>query len=136
MSSEPTGASRSIRRFRQWPRIELDGSLTGVELSSGRTVNFRNVSRGGFQTLSTTPVAPGLLQAFEVHGPDGTQHVIRASVVHCGPVALGSRMFGIGWQAESDPHNLAALAELIDAMTRVPDAQPEPVAARGSRDHG
>lgn len=139
MAIDLTGTSRSLRHVRQWPRIELDGSLTGVDLSAGRIVNFRNVSRGGFQTLSNVPISVGLERAFRVHATDDAHYEIRGTVVHCQPVADGSRMYAIGWQATPEPPNLAQLAQLIDDMTRVPEPAPDPVssaAAGGGTGHG
>jgi hypothetical protein len=120
LANEPTGSGQYRSRFRKWPRIEIDGSLRAVDLTSNAPATIRNISRGGFQTLSEVAVPVGSEREFRVELPKNQRYDVRASAAYCQPVADGSRLFAIGWQAAQDEANLARLAELIDEMTTLP----------------
>jgi hypothetical protein len=93
-------SDRAISGGRQHPRFAIDGGLYVRDETVRATVEVRDISQGGFQTISPEPAARGSLHVFRFLRPQGTV-TLRARAVHCRALVGDSRSFAIGWELES-----------------------------------
>jgi hypothetical protein len=116
--------SRLAPQRRRHPRIEIDGSLTAQDLTSGSLVVIRDISAGGFRTESPRATAIGQVHTFRALLPGGERCVLQAAARHCQATTGARQMTLIGWSAEPDPVTQRALSRLIEIVTTVaPDVE-------------
>jgi hypothetical protein len=102
---------------RRHPRIEVDGTVTAQDLTTGSVVVIRDISAGGFRTESPRAVAVGHTHIFRVRLPNRETCVLQASAVHCQATPGARQTTQIGWRAETDPITAHALRRVIEAVT-------------------
>jgi hypothetical protein len=110
-------ASRTSRQRRRHPRIEVDGTVTAQDLTTGSVVVIRDISAGGFRTESRRAAVVGRTHIFRVRLPNRDTCVLQAAAVHCQATTGARQTTLIGWRAESDPTTVDALHRLIEAVT-------------------
>ena len=106
--------ARKVRRF---PRVEIDGELAGTGLNLGLQVEFRNVSLGGFLTLSPQCVEPGSEELFILPLPNQPPLRLRAESVHGQPANRRATAHFTGWKAQEDEETQAGLQRLLDYLS-------------------
>jgi hypothetical protein len=121
------------RQRRRHPRIEIDGTVTAQDLTTGAVVVIRDLSAGGFKTESPRPAAIGHTHLFRVRLPHGETCVLQAAAVHCQATTGARQATLIGWRAESHPTTTDALRRLIEAVTTL---DPNWVNAVDAETHG
>jgi hypothetical protein len=105
------------RKVRRHPRIEIDGELLGTGVTSDLDVEFRNISLGGFLTVSATAVPPGSLELFVVPLPDAQPVHLRAEAIHGQPANRKGTAHFTGWKAQPDDNTQAGLRRLLDYLS-------------------
>ena len=110
-------ATRMSSQRRRHPRIEVDGTVTAQDLTTGSVVVIRDISAGGFRTESPRDVAVGRTHIFRVRLPNRETCVLQASAVHCQATPGARKTTQIGWRAETDPITAYALRRVIEAIT-------------------
>lgn len=105
------------RKVRRHPRIEIEGQLLGTGTTSDFTAEFRNISLGGFLTVSAQPVPPGSMERFVVPLPNAEPIHLRAEAIHGQPANRRATAHFTGWKAESDDETQAGLQRLLDYLS-------------------
>ena len=105
------------RKVRQHPRIEIDGQLLGTGMTSDLAVEFRNISLGGFLTVSAQAVPAGSFELFVVPLPDVEPVHLRAEAIHGQPANRSATAHFTGWKAQADSDTQAGLQRLLDYLS-------------------
>ena len=119
---------------RRHPRIEIDGSISVLDLNLFEWVDLCNVSEGGFQTLARTFPRQGDVHTFKaVVGRE--LHSMMATAVYVRATHVSERARWLaGWRASDDIQTARAIAALIASATDVnrilPDARWPTMASR------
>lgn len=117
MSRETARSSIHAGGRRRFPRIQLDGVLEAFDTTMGVAVPINDVSYGGLQTLSPSPVLPLTEHHFRVTVRRGTVHKLRAHAVYCRPRADNQPPYIVGWRLGSDFETATSITALIDYLT-------------------
>ena len=107
----------AVEQRRRFPRVEIDGGLCGTNVTAGLPVVFRNVSLGGFLTLSATPVEIDSIATFAVRQGHGDMIRVEARAVHCHPANPASTAYLVGWEAHADAQTRKGLEWILDHVT-------------------
>jgi hypothetical protein len=92
-------------------------------------VPINDVSYGGLQTLSPSPVLPLTEHHFRVTVRRGTAHKLRAHAVYCRPRSDNRPPYLVGWRFSSDFETAAAITTLIDYLTTASSFDADPAAS-------
>ena len=104
---------------RRHPRIEVDGSLGVLDVSCSEWVSIRNVSEGGFQTLSRARPKEGDVHTFKaVLGRELVSFMATAVYVRVARISQRTRWLA-GWKASEDRQTVKGIAALIASATDV-----------------
>lgn len=116
MSRNDAQSSARAGGRRRFPRIQLDGELKAFDTTLGSAVPITDISFGGLQTISPSPVVPLTEHHFRVILGRGSTYKLRATAAHCH--SLGdSAPYVIGWQLSKDFETAQAITEIIDYLT-------------------
>jgi hypothetical protein len=124
MTRDEARSSAGAGGRRRFPRLEVDGTLVVRDLTSGLTMEVRDISFGGLQVISTVPIAPGHEHVLRVALTPVEAHDLRARAIHCRSAARAAGPYIIGWQLAPDIPTARGITAIINRLTDVGSFQP------------
>jgi hypothetical protein len=124
MTRDEARSSAGAGGRRRFPRLEIDGTLVARDVTSGLTMEIRDISFGGLQVISAVAIAPGHEQVLRVALPVGEVYDLRARTIHCRPIARATGPYIIGWQLAPDIPTARGITAIINRLTDVGSFQP------------
>lgn len=112
----------SVRNRRRFPRLEVMGRVEGQLMPLDVPLVVRDLSQGGFSTVSHIPFPPGSSHHFRFTTASGVEVMLDAMAVHCRLAAAGADgnyTYVTGFEFHSSARTDAGVAMLIDTLSSV-----------------
>jgi hypothetical protein len=102
---------------RRHPRIQVDGTVKGDDVTQGIRVRLCDVSEGGFQTEAAQLPTVGDRHNFRVLLKSGETCVLEAIAVHCRVVSWPTSSCLVGWRLTDETRGGPDIRALIEDVT-------------------